>query len=89
MTAKGRYSRCLSIDREKSWIGYRINNIRLLTVGENTRRENERRIAYAAYMKLHGKPPPPEFFGAPNKPDSRAKPYVPPWNEDDTSEEPF
>lgn len=38
LTAKGRHSRCLSIDRIKSEHGYHIWNIRLLTVGANSER---------------------------------------------------
>lgn len=41
LTARGRNSRCLSIDRVKSWLGYSIDNIRLLTVAENSRRAAE------------------------------------------------
>jgi len=38
LTAKGRYSRCLSIDRRDALEGYHIWNIRLLTVGRNSER---------------------------------------------------
>jgi hypothetical protein len=38
LTAKGRNSHCLSIDRIKSEYGYHIWNIRLLTVGANSAR---------------------------------------------------
>ena len=38
LTAKGRHSRCLSIDRRDAKEGYHIWNIRLLTVGKNSER---------------------------------------------------
>lgn len=54
LTAKGRHSRCLSIDRKKAFEGYHIWNIRLLTVGQNSARS-----AYDTNVKLGRNATPP------------------------------
>ncbi len=42
MGAAGRFADDLSIDRIRDWEGYNINNIRTLTVGENSRKQHIR-----------------------------------------------
>jgi hypothetical protein len=37
---KGKSANSLSIDRKKSWLGYDFDNIQVLTLSENSRKEH-------------------------------------------------
>jgi hypothetical protein len=45
METKGKTGSSSSIDRIRDWEGYTIDNIRILTLADNTRKENLRRFA--------------------------------------------
>lgn len=44
MDSKGKTAQSFSIDRIRSWEGYNINNIQILTLSENTKKQRQEEV---------------------------------------------